>query len=74
VFCKFVDMGSSLGGLSALQTVLAHLPANFILSIAIVLYRHKNSDLTLQRLLQKNLCCRCKRWKIKTKLSPEMFI
>lgn len=53
MFCKFVVMGSSLGGLSALQTVLAQLPANFILPIAIVLHRHKNSDFTLQRLLQE---------------------
>jgi two-component system, chemotaxis family, protein-glutamate methylesterase/glutaminase len=53
VFCKLVVMGTSLGGLTALQTVLAHLPANFILPIAIVLHRHKNSDRTLQRLLQE---------------------
>ncbi|TVP62716.1 MAG: chemotaxis protein CheB [Nodularia sp. (in: Bacteria)] len=51
---KFVVMGTSLGGLSALQIVLSNLPADFLVPIAIVQHRHKNSGNALQALLQEN--------------------
>ena len=51
---EFVVIGTSLGGLSALQTIIGNLPADFLVPIAIVQHRHKNSDSTLQELLQEN--------------------
>ncbi|WP_414529110.1 chemotaxis protein CheB [Nodularia chucula] len=49
---EFIVIGTSLGGLSALQILLSNLPANFIVPIAIVQHRHKNSNGNLQGLLQ----------------------
>ncbi|WP_427158806.1 chemotaxis protein CheB [Aliinostoc sp. HNIBRCY26] len=49
---KIVVVGTSLGGLSALQKILGNLPANFPTAIAIVQHRHKESDATLKALLQ----------------------
>lgn len=49
---EFIVIGTSLGGLSALQTLLSNLPANFVVPIAIVQHRHKNSNGSLQGLLQ----------------------
>lgn len=49
-----VVIGTSLGGLSALQIVLRNLPADFLVPIAIVQHRHKHSGNTLLGLLQKD--------------------
>ncbi|MEA5582563.1 chemotaxis protein CheB [Nodularia harveyana UHCC-0300] len=49
---EFIVIGTSLGGLSALQILLGNLPANFNLPIAIVQHRHKNSGSILPTLLQ----------------------
>ncbi|WP_263971778.1 chemotaxis protein CheB [Leptolyngbya ohadii] len=46
-------MGTSLGGLSALRTVLGSLPGHFPAPIAIVQHRHKESDHTLPCFLQQ---------------------
>jgi two-component system chemotaxis response regulator CheB len=51
---KIVVIGTSLGGFSALKTVLVNLPAEFLAPIAIVQHRHKESDKTLQELLQEH--------------------
>ena len=51
---EFVVIGTSLGGLSALQTILGNLPADFFVPIAIVQHRHKNSGGTLLELLQEH--------------------
>lgn len=50
---KIVVIGTSLGGLSALQTVLGDLPSNFQLPIAIVQHRHRDSDDTLKAMIQQ---------------------
>jgi len=52
---QIVVIGASLGGLHALQTVLATLPAGFPLPVAIVQHREKDTDDTLRTLLQG--CC-----------------
>ncbi|HYW22385.1 MAG TPA: chemotaxis protein CheB [Nodularia sp. (in: cyanobacteria)] len=51
---RLVVIGTSLGGLSALQKVLGNLPGDFVVPIAIVQHRHNNSGNTLLRLLQTN--------------------
>jgi len=51
---KIVVIGTSLGGLSALKIILGNLPADFLVPIAIVQHRHKDSKNTLQQLLQKS--------------------
>ncbi|MCC5617444.1 chemotaxis protein CheB [Nostoc sp. CHAB 5836] len=51
---KIVVIGTSLGGLSALKIILGKLPAEFVVPIAIVQHRHKESNDTLQKLLQKS--------------------
>lgn len=50
---KIVVIGTSLGGLSALKIILGKLPADFLVPIAIVQHRHKESNNTLQELLQE---------------------
>ncbi len=50
---KIVVIGTSLGGLSALKILLANLPADFLVPIAIVQHRHKESNNALQQLLQE---------------------
>jgi len=52
VYFKIVVMGTSLGGLSALQNILGDLPPNFPAAIAIVQHRHKESGTALKALLQ----------------------
>ncbi|MDM9380835.1 chemotaxis protein CheB [Chlorogloeopsis sp. ULAP01] len=49
---KLIVIGTSLGGLNALQVILSGLPQNFPVPIAVVQHRHKDSDYTLRALLQ----------------------
>jgi two-component system chemotaxis response regulator CheB len=49
---ELVIVGTSLGGLNALETLLAGLPAHFRLPVAIVQHRSRDSDDTLRSLLQ----------------------
>ncbi|MFQ4143181.1 chemotaxis protein CheB [Chlorogloeopsis sp. ULAP02] len=49
---KLIAIGTSLGGLNALQVILSGLPKNFPVPIAVVQHRHKDSDQTLRALLQ----------------------
>jgi two-component system chemotaxis response regulator CheB len=51
---KIVVIGTSLGGLSALKIILGKLPGDFLVPIAIVQHRHKESNNTLQELLQES--------------------
>jgi two-component system chemotaxis response regulator CheB len=50
---KIVVIGTSLGGLSALQNILGDLPRDFPAAIVIVQHRHKESDETFKVLLQE---------------------
>ncbi|MBD2414881.1 chemotaxis protein CheB [Nostoc calcicola FACHB-389] len=52
---KIVVIGTSLGGLSALKIILQRLPVDFSVPIAIVQHRHKESNKTLQELLQESI-------------------
>lgn len=49
-----VVVGTSLGGLRALEVVLAGLPKSFPASVVIVQHRHKDSEHTLSALLQQH--------------------
>jgi two-component system, chemotaxis family, protein-glutamate methylesterase/glutaminase len=49
-----IVMGASLGGARAVQTLLAALPATFATPIALVLHRHRDSDVGLAALLQRS--------------------
>ena len=49
-----IVIGASLGGLHALQTILASLPAEFSLPIAIVQHREAGSSEILQEILQRH--------------------
>lgn len=51
-YFELVVVGTSLGGLSALETLLKGLPSNFPAAVAIVQHRHKNSNLGLSQFLQ----------------------
>lgn len=53
-----IVIGGSLGGMAALRTILGSLPASFVLPIAVVLHRHKDSDDTLVSLLQREIALR----------------
>jgi two-component system chemotaxis response regulator CheB len=46
-------IGASLGGLKAVTTVLRQLPRDFPVAVAVVIHRHKDSDLLLD-LLQRD--------------------
>ncbi|HXI11495.1 MAG TPA: chemotaxis protein CheB [Thermoanaerobaculia bacterium] len=46
-------IGTSLGGLNALQTILSGIPATFSLPIVVVQHRHKTSDHVLASALQR---------------------
>lgn len=48
-----VAIGTSLGGLSALKTLLKCVPKDFPAAIAIVQHRHKESDQSLSAFLQQ---------------------
>lgn len=49
---ELVAIGTSLGGLHALETLLSGLPKQFPLAVAIVQHRYRESGDTLSRLLQ----------------------
>lgn len=49
---EFIVIGASLGGLHALEVLLAGLPKNFTVPVAIAQHRHKNSDGSLSAVLQ----------------------
>lgn len=48
-----VLVGTSWGGLAALRTLVAGLPASLTMAVAIVQHRHKDSDHLLRSLLQE---------------------
>ncbi|MEO5817381.1 MAG: chemotaxis protein CheB [Gemmatimonadaceae bacterium] len=48
-----VVVGTSWGGLAALRTLVAGLPATFQMAVALVQHRHKESDHLLRTLLQE---------------------
>lgn len=50
---ELVAIGTSLGGLSALKTLLKSLPREFPAAIAVVQHRHKESDEALSSFLQQ---------------------
>lgn len=50
---ELVVVGTSLGGLHALEVLLSRLPKSFPLSVAIVQHRYKDSDNTLNTFLQR---------------------
>jgi len=50
---KIVVIGASLGGLQALQTVLAALPAGFPLPVAVVQHQASDADETRAELLPR---------------------
>ncbi|MEP0871121.1 chemotaxis protein CheB [Trichocoleus desertorum AS-A10] len=51
-YFELVVVGTSLGGLSALELLLKKLPVTFPAAIAIVQHRHKDSDTSLSQFLQ----------------------
>jgi two-component system chemotaxis response regulator CheB len=51
---EIIVVGTSLGGLHALEVMLAGLPKSFLFPIAIAQHRHKNSDDSLSDALQRN--------------------
>ena len=48
-----VVVGTSWGGLAALRTLVAGLPETFMMAVALVQHRHKDSDHLLRALLQE---------------------
>lgn len=50
---KLIVIGASLGGLNALEILLAGLPKSFPIPVAIVQHRHKTSDEQLRVMLQR---------------------
>lgn len=50
---QLLVIGTSLGGLSALQVLLSSLPAEFPLAVAIVQHRHRDSETSLAEFLQR---------------------
>jgi two-component system chemotaxis response regulator CheB len=48
-----VVVGTSWGGLAALRTLVAGLPADFMMAVTLVQHRHKDSDHLLRTLLQE---------------------
>jgi two-component system, chemotaxis family, protein-glutamate methylesterase/glutaminase len=51
---EIVVIGTSLGGLQALEVILSSLPKSFPLPIAIAQHRHKSSDGELVHFLQQH--------------------
>ncbi|HEY9805727.1 MAG TPA: chemotaxis protein CheB [Candidatus Obscuribacterales bacterium] len=51
-YFELVVVGTSLGGLAALEILLKGLPRNFPAAVAIVQHRHKDSNLGLSQFLQ----------------------
>jgi two-component system chemotaxis response regulator CheB len=52
---KLIVIGTSLGGLSALKVLLAGLPFDFPVAIAVVQHRHKESDDMMSSSLQPHV-------------------
>jgi two-component system, chemotaxis family, protein-glutamate methylesterase/glutaminase len=50
---KLIVIGTSLGGVTALRVLLSGLPTNFLVPIAIVQHRHRDSDNELSKFLQQ---------------------
>ena len=50
---KLVVIGASLGGLHAIAALLGGLPASFPLPVAIVQHRHRESEASLEAVLQR---------------------
>ena len=50
---EIIVVGTSWGGLAALRTLVAGLPRDFALPVAVVQHRHKDSDRLLTTLLQE---------------------
>ncbi len=50
---ELIAIGTSLGGLSALKTLLNYIPEGFPAAMAIVQHRHRESDQELSSFLQK---------------------
>jgi two-component system chemotaxis response regulator CheB len=48
---KVIIIGASTGGLKAIQPILSALPAEFALSVIVVMHRHKDTDSYLERSL-----------------------
>jgi two-component system chemotaxis response regulator CheB len=53
-----VVVGTSWGGLAALRTLVAGLPADFGMAVTLVQHRHKDSDHLLRALLQERTALR----------------
>jgi two-component system chemotaxis response regulator CheB len=51
---EIVVLGCSWGGLAAVRQILAGLPADFAIPIAVVQHRHRDSDALLARVLQRH--------------------
>ncbi|HEY0736047.1 MAG TPA: chemotaxis protein CheB [Herpetosiphonaceae bacterium] len=49
-----IVVGASLGGLHALESIFAALPSSFIVPLAIVQHRHRDSDDMLRLVLQRS--------------------
>ncbi len=56
--CKLVVIGASMGGLSALETVLLALPEGFLVPIAVVMHRSVESTSGLLQVLRKHSALR----------------
>ncbi|WP_026732098.1 chemotaxis protein CheB [Fischerella sp. PCC 9605] len=67
---NLIVIGTSLGGLDALQIMLRDLPKNFPVPLAIVQHRHKASDDTLGVLLQRYSNLVVKEVEDKEEISP----
>lgn len=67
---KIVVIGTSLGGLSALQTVVGNLPADFPIPVAIVQHRHRDSDDTLRAMMQEFVSLRVREVEDKDEMLP----
>jgi len=50
---ELIAIGTSLGGLSALKTLLGYLPKEFPAALAVVQHRHRESDEVLSSFLQQ---------------------
>jgi two-component system, chemotaxis family, protein-glutamate methylesterase/glutaminase len=50
---ELIVVGASLGGLHALEYLFAALPSSFVVPLAVVQHRHRDSDSTLRVVLQR---------------------
>ena len=69
-----VVIGTSTGGLKALQTLLSGLPAEFSLPIVIVQHRGKDLESGLCEYLGEAASCRLSNLTTKNRCSPVTFI